>query len=399
MSSESRRCEGSQRYGFCLCGAVVPGRDGGGLSEPPEKSHPWSNYYSERGVTRPAKANLSRKPEPPATAAGVKPADAAPEMRPVSDELAAAVEAATAEMPGTTAAPFIGIMQREALARELRRQARVRWMIRGAIAAAVVVVFHFAITRFFYRAPSESALQAYADALTHAVVPLHSTSLQPLVPAGTVVTMTDHVSTNRIRYAAEVGLRLSQPLYIPAVSNGTAAYRQMQQSLQYARERDLKFKIFEGKDGPAPPEMPMLIQVAHRAGERVTVRVPFEARRFGWHWRIEPAMLALRSTDRSFDGATIQRFVRSPYLVFGAPGTMGDMRRRIQLARAYIIALTKEVQKRADAEAIESPLDPAIAFMTAADPDAPAVAVDPDAAAVDPDAPAVDPNAPAVPRK
>lgn len=369
------------------------------MSEPPEKGHPWSNYYTERGATRPPKADLLRKPEPSAESAGPKPANRARETRPISDELAAAVEAATAEMPGATAAPFISMMQREALARELRRQARVRWLIRGAIAAAVLIGLHFAITRFFYRAPSESALQDYADALTHAVVPLHSTSLQPLVPAGTVVTMTDHVSTNRIRYAAEVSLRLSQPLYIPAASNGTAAYRQMQQSLQYARERDLKFKIFEGKDGPAPPEMPLLIQVAHRAGERLTVRVPFEAKRFGWHWRIEPALLALRSTDRSFDGATIERFARSPYLIFGAPGTLGDMRRRIQSARAYIIALTKEVQKRADAEAIESPLDPAIAFMAAADPDAPAVAVDPDAPAVNPDAPAVDPNAPAVPRK
>lgn len=379
---------------------AIRDENAGGLSEPPEKSHPWSKHYAERGVTRPARA-LLRTPETPESTDAAQPGSPSTPARPISNELAAAVAAATADLPGTTAAPFISMMQREAVARELRRRARIRWSIRAAIAAAVLVVLHFSITQIFYRSPSEAALHTYADALTHAVVPLYSTALQPLVPGNTVVTLTDRVSTNRIRYAAEVTLRLAKPLYIPAVSNGTTAYRQMQQSLQYARERDLKHKLFEGKDGPTAPEMPLLIQVVHRAGDRVTVRVPFEAKRFGWHWRIQPAQLALRTADRSFDGSAIERYARAPHLVFGAPGTLADMRRRTQLARAYILAVTKEIQKRADVEA--APLDPAIAFLPAADPDAPAmdpdapaVKLDVDAAAIDPDAPAVDPNAPAV---
>jgi hypothetical protein len=293
--------------------------------------------------------------------------------------------------------------------RELRRQARIRWGRRAIVAAVAIVALHFAVTRLFYRAPSPDVLQTYANFLAEMLLPLHSTPQQPLAAAGASVSLRDRISTNRVRYAAEIGLRLTRPLYMPSTSNGTAAYRVMQQSLHAAREKELKFKLFEDQEAPGAPEMPLLIQMVHRAGEQVIVRVPFEAERFGWRWRIEPAHLALRTASRSFEGATIERFARVPHLVFGAPGTLADMRLRTQLARAYIIAVTREIQKRADLAAIEPPaVDPAVAHLPAADPDAPAELpgggdpgmaiprIDPYAAAIDPDAPALDPNAPAV---
>lgn len=382
------------------------------MSDAPEKHHPWSKYYSERGVSRPPIAALRKPPEPEAgraEEASASPADsggARARNPPVSKELADAVAAATSGLPGTTAAPFITVMQREVVARELRRHARVRWARRGAIAVLTIVALHFAVTRLFYRAPSDGALDAYAKALARTVLPLHSTPQQPLVIAGAVVTLTDHASANRIRYAAEVNLRLAQPLYVPAVSNGTINYRQMQQSLHIAREKELRFKLFAGKQAPGAPEMPLLIQVAHRAGESVTVRVPFEARRFGWHWRLEPAQLALRTVNRSFDGTTIERYAHVPHLIFGAPGTLADMRLRTQLARAYILAVANQIQRRADHEAIDAfVVDPAIADLPAADAGGPATQqpagggpkpIDPDTPAFDPDASAVDPNAPAV---
>lgn len=360
-----------------------------GLSDTPQKKHPWSKYYSERGVSRPplaAPLRPTRAPAPPSKAVGTPPE----KKNAISEDLAAAVAAATAALPGTTAAPFITILQKEALARELRRQARIRWAIRAGIIAAAAVMLHFAVTRWLYRAPSGAALQAHARDLAQMLVPLHTTPLQPLQAGQAVVSLSDRVTSSRIRYAAEVTMHLAQPLYVPAATNGTAAYRLMQQSLQAAREQDIKLKLFENKEGPAAPELPLLIQVAHRAGERMTVRVPFEARRFGWHWRIDSAQLALRTTNRNFEGATIDRYARVPHMIFGGAGTLAEIRRLTQLARTYIIAVSKEVQKHANAAAVEAPLDPALA-------DAPPFEATLQAEAlVDPNAPAFDPDAPAI---
>ncbi|MDO8543090.1 MAG: hypothetical protein Q7S40_21870 [Opitutaceae bacterium] len=372
------------------------------MSDSPHKKHPWSKYYSQRGVSRPGIADLVRPVPAPTPAGSNKPDRPAPAKPDLSDELAAAVAAATGDLTGTTAAPFITMMQREAVTRELRSQARRRWLGRGVVALVALVVVHFATTRFFYRAPTAAALQAYAAVLGRTVLPLHSGTLQPLRLGGVTMAMTDRVSSSRIRYAAEVTLRLEQPLYVPAITNGTALYRQMQQSAQAARDLDLKLKLFEGKDGPGFPELPLLIQISHRAGEKLVVRVPFEAHRFGWHWRIEPAQLALRSSDRTFDGATIERYAAAPHLVFGSASTFADIRRRTVLARAYVIAVAKEVQKSADAEAVGVPLvDPALANLPALDANTPAIdpladrpAVPVGAGGADPNAPAVDPNAP-----
>jgi hypothetical protein len=198
-----------------------------------------------------------------------------------------------------------------------------------------------------------------------------------------------------MRYVAEVTLRLRQPLYAPANTNGTDAYRRLQESLQTAQADELKFQLFAAGSGPKAPELPLLLQLSHRAGEAFVVRVPFDATRTGWTWRIDPPQLGLRSIDTPFTGYALARYGGSPYLVFGTSESRTDIRQREKLARDYIVAVAKEVQKHANVEAVAdaAPEAPAVELPQIAE--APAIELDsalPAAAtqaAIDPDAPAI----------
>jgi hypothetical protein len=372
------------------------------LSEPPEKKHPWRKHYTARGLSRPPTASARASD----TTAEVESTDTACTSRKqaeLSAELAAAVVAATAELPvASSTAPFITVLQKEAGQRELRRRLLIRAAWIGAAGLAGLFALHFAVTRLVFRTPAGKPLQSYGEALALAVVPLYSSDRQSLQPSGATLHLVERIDSSRLRYSAEVALKLRQPLYAPAATNGTVLYRQLQQSLQVARDRDLKYSLLAGS-GPEAPELPLLIHVTHRAGEPLIVRVPFEVRRFGWTWRIEPPQLARRVANRIFDGAGIERYADVPHIVFGPREAMAEIRQRMRLARAYIVAVTKEVQKSADAVAVDefSDIDPSMGDVPALDltsfdlgPDA--LAIDPDALAIDPDAPAFDPDAVAV---
>ena len=383
----------------------VARRDGFRLSEPPEKKHPWAKYYSERGISRPVIADLVRAPEPKTSAEkkAARVTATAQKQTAISAELAAAVAAATAGVPGATSAPFITIMQKEAVAREMRVLTRIRFAKLGLAVVAGLVVLHLAITRVFYRAPTADALEAHAQSLTSTIVPYYSSLLQPLQVDGAVVALNEAVDSRHLRYAAEVTLRLRESLYTPAYSNGTVEYRQLQESLQSARAQELKFKLFEGAQAPEAPELPLLIQMSHRVGEALVVRVPFEARRIGWVWRLGPPVLINRSVNRSLEGDALVRYAGSPYLVYEDAGALADIRQRMRLARTYIIAVAKEVQKRSNVEAVA---DAALernspgadrgdsGAVASGEPLLPAAMP----ARIDPDAlpPGFDPNAPAI---
>lgn len=373
------------------------------MSDPPDKKHPWAKYYRERGVARPPVADFVRR-APPKPVEPKKPAALREEKKAaiLSAELADAVAAVTAVTPGLTAAPFITAMQKEAVARELRRRARLRVARAAVIVVAGMLALHYSVTEIVYRTPTETALARHVRDLPAEVVRLYSSVEQPLQAGDVTVVETDRVSSRRIRYVALVTLVLRKPLYVPAVTNGTAAYRQLQESLQMARERDLKFNLF--KPGQGPPPLPLLVQVSHRVGETLIVRVPFQAKRFTWPWRMEPPVLGLRSVSRTLTGDSLERYAESPYLIFGAPGTAAEIRRRMKQARDYIMAVAKEVQQQADVEAVaEVPApDPAMAAPAdgaeptdrAAAPDGagpaePALPEDAAPPVIDPDAPAI----------
>lgn len=374
---------------------------GSGLSEPPQKKHPWAKYYAERGLSRPPMADVVRPPaekKPPVEKelAAQKPAELSP-------ELAEIVAKITDTKPGTTATPFITVMQKEAVAREVRRRARWRWARYAAIAAVAGLLLHVAVTRFFHRTPTQEALDRHAQAIATEVLPLYTSAQQPLLLKAATIKPGGEADARHLHYVVEVTLQLQQPLYVPANTNGTENYRRLQESLQSARAQELKFKLFPAAGAPEAPELPLLIQVVHRAGETFKVRVPFAATRAGWGWHLEPAALKIRGTQTPFHGATLAHYAESSHLVFGTSEGRAEIRRRERLARDYIVAVTREIQKRADFQAVpelppetpetDQPLAPGNA--PAIDPTQPAL---PAAAtpALDPNTPAVDPDAPAI---
>jgi hypothetical protein len=326
----------------------------------------------------------------------------APEL---SAELAAAVGAVTGEtamIPGTTAAPFITAMQKAALAQAQKRERRIRWAKRGAIAFVAALALHLFITRIWYRSPTDELLEREGNQLADTMLGLHSSHTQPLRIDRVVVREVDRVDASRIRYTADVTLSLRASLYTPAVTNGTAEYRTMQQSLQLARQRDLKLKLLPSDT--LPPQLPLLLQLSHRAGETILAHVPFEARRFGWRWRIPPPSLALHTTSRGFEGMTLDQFTRAPFLIFNSEHLV-EMRARVRAARDYIRAVALEFQKQGgDNLMVEEPVATPAEIMAGreavdpnavAEPAAPVITVPtPDARALDSaNRPAVDPSA------
>ena len=370
------------------------------LTETPAQ-HPWAKYYSERGLARPPVADLpTRSNRVRVKSVGARAVVVDRKAAAVSAELAAAVAAVTSHvaLPGCTAAPFITAMQREAVARELKRRSMIRFGRVLAIAAVLAVLLHVTMTRFVWATPSETALQAHVRRLPDAVLPLFSSARQPLQADSVVITQADQIDAKNFRYVASVTLRLRKPLYIPAVTNGTVQYRRLQQALLTARDQELRFNLFNAADAPEAPTLPLLLQQSHRAGETIVVRVPFTARRFGWSWRIDAAQLALNLANRALEGDSLERYAGMPHLIFGSPATLADVRQRVKLANNYLLAVAKTVQRQAEVVAVAETPDVGLAL---ADQPARAElsatsALLASRPAFDPDAPAFDPNAPAI---
>jgi len=195
-----------------------------------------------------------------------------------------------------------------------------------------------------------------------------------------------------------VTLRLRKPLYVPAVTNGTAQYRRLQQALLTARDQELRFNLFNASGAPEIPTLPLLLQQSHRAGETIVVRVPFTARRFGWSWRIDAPQLALNLANRVLEGDSLERYAGLPHLIFGSPAALADVRQRVKLANNYLLAVAKTVQRQAEVVAV---VDTPAADLALADQPARAEMSETSALLAarlgfDPDRPAFDPNAPAI---
>ena len=391
------------------------------LTKPPAQ-HPWAKYYSARGVDRPPMAELPSRAQARAHVRKAAAAAKVPKAPEMSAELAAAVAAVTTHVavPGSTAAPFITAMQKEAVARELKRRAKVRHAKQVLVAIAAFVVLQFALARLVFNVPSEAALREHVANLPEDLLPFYSSLRQPLQTDGVVIAQSDQIDSNHYRFVASITLRLRKPLYVAAATNGTVQYRRLQDALISAREQDLRFNLFSQADALETPVLPLLLQQSHQAGEAIVVRVPFTARRFGWQWRLDPVQIGLRSVNRALEGDSLDRYDDIPYLIYGVPSTLGDIRLRTKQANQYVLEVTKAIQRRANVQAVADVVaaKPAVtesseatdeadadedqngspaAKRPAFDPDAPAV-VQP---ALDPNAPAkvqpaFDPNAPAI---
>ena len=315
----------------------------------------------------------------------------------VSDEMATALATLAAEyapLPVTTA-PFVSLKESAAEAQK-RRRLRRRWLIKhGAGLLVGIGVLYAVAATLLFRAPSDEALAAEAAHTAQLLLPLYSSSAQPLEIASAIPVLSETFNSGYFRYHAEVTLRLRQPLYGPAQTNGTEGYLMLQLSLQGAHERALNAGLFSLNDGPKPPDLPRLIQLVHAAGEPLVVRVPFEAKKFGWEWRIQPPQLAKRTENGHFDGVPLSHYGDAPYLIFGIPETMPDIRARTDAARTYITTIVQEIQRHsaerasADAPVAEpAPLPPRPAYPVPLPGNLPMI---------DPDKPAVESNAISIP--
>lgn len=351
-------------------------------------------------------AELVRPPAPAPKSDGTPPP---PHRKPpeISEDLRAAVDAVTSELPegGVTAAPFITLMQRQAARESERRRRRLRIAAIAGAALVVLAGLHFVMTRVVFRAPAPEALREQAQQIATVLAGLYSSPQQIFAAGDASAAPTGEATAHDRRYIVTAALKLQQPLYIPANSNGTAAYRAMREALPAAQEQELKLKLFQTGERPVAPQMPLLLQMSHRAGDVVQVRVGLEAKRFGWQWRFQPVDFERRVASRTLEGSIRARFAGTPHLVFGAPGVLAETRRLTQQARGYILAVAKAVQAQAEAQAVGEPLsvvDPQAAAVDLANAVAIAEeiadrpALPEDAAGIDPNAPAVDPNAPAV---
>jgi hypothetical protein len=376
------------------------------LTKPPAQ-HPWAKYYSERGLARPAVADFVL-PSVTGRASRRKAGRAVAKRSEMSADLAAAVAAVTMQSlaPGMSGTPFITAEQRQAVARELRRQTRVRVVKRVLAAFIGLVALHLTFTQIIFQKPSPEALAAHVQALPEAVVSYYSSLRQPLQADGVSIVQADKIGIGQMRYVASVTLRLRQPLYVPAVTNGTLQYRRVQESLQRALDQELRYNLFQSSDAPEFPSLPMLLQRSHKPGETIVVRVPFIARRYGWKWRLAAPQVPLRIADRALQGDSLAVYAETPHLLFGEPKTLADIRRRIKIANDYVVLVAKEVQKRADVVAVvdKPQFDPMLADQPAHELD-PTLADQPALSLEDTPAQVVatletpsdfDPNAPAV---
>ena len=280
------------------------------LSEetPEPKNDAWAKYYAERGVTRPPMMELSRPPMAPRATTATK-FGKAPPPKPsaLSPDLAGAIAAATADMSGLTAAPFITAMHREAALIEERRMMRIKVLKAGLWLTAVLIVIPLLARFAFNREPSDEALEAVAHKTTVQLLTLLSSAALPLQGDGAICELRERIDLTHLRYEVQVTLRLREDLVVPAQSNGTQAYRQLQASLHEAQQLELKLNLFSAADGRRAPELPRLLQISRHAGDPLVVRVPFRAERFGWWWRFSPPQLGLRLVSDTMEGDTIQR--------------------------------------------------------------------------------------------
>lgn len=392
-----------------LCGVVYL------VLTSPKAEHPWAKYYAERGTARPNMADFPRRAShAPGGNRAVGQSATAPKQSSLSRELAAAVAAASASVASSasSATPFLTPVQKEQALRAEKRARRIQHAKLALAAAVALVALHFVVTRLVYRAPTQAALLAHVQALPEAVLPLFSSVRQPLQADGVVITQADQIDAQHFRYVATVTLRLRKPLYIPAVTNGTVNYRRLQEALHRARDQEMRSKLFAAGEAPDAPTLPLLLQRTHQAGEALVVRVPFIARRFGWTWRIEAPQLGLRMANRLLQGDSLERYADRPYLIFGVPATLAEIRRRTMLANDYVRAVAQEVQRHANVEAVADssspppalahlPAQPSLADLPAHEsladvPAQPAPAALSSQIAHLPARPAIDPDAPAV---
>jgi hypothetical protein len=250
---------------------------------------------------------------------------------------------ALAERAKAAAAPAPPPVRAEPSAgRELRRL--FGWTL-GGLAGAIV---GFEAARFLFSdAPSAAQLDATGQEAAQRVLAQRRAPATPW--------RLDHARAEPVwregggtrHYDAVVTLRLEAALYAPAVSNGTESYRLLQRSLADARVAarrhglDVSVTALQGV-----PELPELLDVTAKEGDKLVVRVPFTARRGLWRWENGPPELIHARANRRIEGQALAAWGRAPYLRFDTAAERAAMRERMKQARDFVLRTNRELQAR-----------------------------------------------------
>lgn len=226
---------------------------------------------------------------------------------------------------------------------EERRRAEALGLVRllgWALAGLVAFVLLIEAVQFFANdRPPADQLQAEADRVGAEVLRLVTVPGQPLALAEARAEFFGTPARGRADYDLVVTIELRAPLYAPADSNGVQPYLQLQRSLRDAHTRMLERGLFlRHAELSHPPVLPPVIALTHRAGDRIVCKVPLEAARGAWSWRLVSRLERRRDGGRRFAGEELER-QPATRLIFGAPGTREEMRRLMGEARAYILAV------------------------------------------------------------
>ncbi|MBA4136275.1 MAG: hypothetical protein C0518_03040 [Opitutus sp.] len=322
-----------------------------------ETAHPWSRHYAARGEVRPEFTPVpgvepSAPTEPVAEDARLIGALPGPPAVPMT-ELARAVE--RTEKIDWHATPHIELFTAEDLERVRRETEARRWMevlgtlrlVAYGFAAAVLLVLGFELAqRLGNRLPSDQVLAAQGEKLGEYFLPRHATETQPLVVGGSEARLLAHPAAARATYEFVLTLQLREPLYAPADSNGAQAYRDLQRAVAEAHARFVGARLYA--DFPAlanPVEMPVLLALTHRTGERLTVHVPVTATRRIFGWKLEPDLASARVESPRFTGEVLAR-QPAAHLIFNRPESREVLRNLQVAARAYVLDVQRALATR-----------------------------------------------------
>ena len=152
-------------------------------------------------------------------------------------------------------------------------------------------------------------------------------------------------------------LRLREPLYGPADSNGAQAYLDLQRAVADAHAHVVRERLFVSHpELGTPAAMPALIATTHRAGERLVVEVPVAAARGLWGWNLDEQERARRVALPTFAGEVLER-QPWPHLVFGRADSRETMRAVLREGRDYVLAAQRALaeQRRGPRESASAP--------------------------------------------
>jgi hypothetical protein len=231
-------------------------------------------------------------------------------------------------------------------AAELSRRTPWPWVL-GSVAVVVLVVLVLFMPLLFVDLPDAAKLAPPCARVAEQVLPLYDSPTTPLQIVSSNAVLLSHTGATRASYDAVVTLQLKESLYAPASSIGAQSYLQLQQSLSEARFNILQHRLH--LEVPALRELvelPLLLESAHRRGEKLVVKLTLEARRSVVGWRFQAAPLVQRRASRELGGKPLNAWAGTEVLLFGVKGDSAEIRRRMNVARKFIVEVQKELARR-----------------------------------------------------